>query len=449
VSGFYDELRERLSRATTAHDEKCSAFAAEWRKKIPEFKDETDSTLRREMQWNVASLEAMATWREYYDETVVPQGTDYDYKWGWMGGARDLYQHALPFCHTNPAVARSVLRYNMKRTTQEGEIKMTDQGWGWSPSSPQQTSDQQLFFFLLLTEYLRVTRDVSVLHETVEYAPCHGGAKDTGLAHVRDCFLYLRERIGVGAHGIVKRWNSDWNDMFFYWPTNTPYNRMFEEGESHMNSAMAIVLLGELATLLEALAVKDNAELVEAMREYRGQLLAAWMKDLNGRTFPRRVWTSPTEAIGDKEMWLEPQGFALMIPEFPQERKQQLWQEVKARLLKNETIGPRQIETPVQQPGTPAGTREDGGFWYALNGPLILGLLTFDKESAGELIRRMSFANFTAKYPRYWTGQWTASDSLNSSLVPSEGLSEMMVWCAHAHAWPLYCWLRWRGGSNA
>ena len=37
-------------------------------------------------------------------------------------------------------------------------------------------------------------------------------------------------------------------------------------------------------------------------------------------------------------------------------------------------MGARQIEKPVQQPGTPSGTRENGGFWYALNGPLILGL---------------------------------------------------------------------------
>ncbi len=80
-----------------------SAFAESWRRAIPGFEKEPDPILRREMQWNVSMLEAMATWREYYNETVVPQGTVYDYTWGNMASSRDLAQHALPLCHTNPA----------------------------------------------------------------------------------------------------------------------------------------------------------------------------------------------------------------------------------------------------------------------------------------------------------------------------------------------------------
>ncbi len=57
-------------------------------------------------------------------------------------------------------------------------------------------------------------------------------------------------------------------------------------------------------------------------------------------------------------------------------------------------MGARQIEKPVQQPGTPSGTRENGGFWYALNGPLILGVMTFNREAARSLLRKMTFDNF-------------------------------------------------------
>ena len=140
----------------------------------------------------------------------------------------------------------------MKRTVPDGEIKLNDEGFGWSPSGAQQTSDQQLFFFLLLAEYLRVTRDASVLRDELGYYPLNCSGHDTGLAHVRQAFLFLRDRIGVGPHGIVRRWNSDWNDMFFFWPTTMPYNRMFELGESHMNSAMAIAILGDLSTVPDA-----------------------------------------------------------------------------------------------------------------------------------------------------------------------------------------------------
>ncbi|HKD60214.1 MAG TPA: hypothetical protein VKB47_07120 [Terracidiphilus sp.] len=436
-----EQLASQLRPSTSNRTAPTSAFAESWRRAVPKFDKESDPVLRRELQWNVAVLEAMASWREYYNETVVPQGTVYDYTWGNMASSRDLAQHALPLCHTNPAIAKSVIRFLMKRTVPDGEIKLNDEGFGWSPSGAQQTSDQQLFFFLLLSEYLRVTGDASVLRDEIGYYPLNNSGRDTGLAHVRQAFLFLRDRISVGPHGIVRRWNSDWNDMFFFWPTTMPYNRMFEEGESHMNSAMAIVILEELATVLDA-HEPAAAELTAAMREYRTELLSAWMKDLGDRAFPRRAWTSYTEALGEKEMWLEPQGFALLIPEFPVDRKRRLYAELATRLFAGEQMGARQIERPIQQPGTASGTRENGGFWYALNGPLILGVATFDPKTAQGLLRKMTFNNFTNSFPNYWTGRWSASDSLDSSLVKSEGLSENMIYCAHAHAWPLYCWLR-------
>jgi cellobiose phosphorylase len=144
-------------------------------------------------------------------------------------------------------------------------------------------------------------------------------------------------------------------------------------------------------------------------------------------------------------MWLEPQGFMLLMSDVPRDRKQELFDELKRRLLAGEALGARQIEKPVAKPGTPGGSRENGGFWYALNGPLILGVATFDRDAAMALLRQMSFANFARRFPQYWTGQWSASDSLDSSLLPTEGLSGNPVYCAHAHAWPLYCYLRLQG----
>lgn len=61
-----------------------SAFVAEWRKIVRQFASESDPELRREMQWNAAVIQSMAKWREYYDETIVPQGCMYDYAWGWV-----------------------------------------------------------------------------------------------------------------------------------------------------------------------------------------------------------------------------------------------------------------------------------------------------------------------------------------------------------------------------
>ena len=141
-------------------------------------------------------------------------------------------------------------------------------------------------------------------------------------------------------------------------------------------------------------------------------------------------------------MWLEPQGYTLLIPEFSIERKRRLFTQLQNRLLAGEAVGPRQVEKPTTRSGTPQGSRENGGFWYALNGPVVLGVATFDPAAARDLLRRMTFSNYAAHFPDYWTGRWSASDSLDSSLLPTNGLSTAIPWCAHAHAWPLYCYLR-------
>ena len=334
----------------------------------------------------------------------------------------------------------------MKRTVPDGEIKLDDLGFGWAPHSGRLTSDQQLYFFLLLNEYLRATGDASILTETISYYPLERAGTGSGLDHVRDAFSFLRDRIGTGQHGLVKLWNSDWNDMFFWWPIKEPYNFVFDTSESHMNTAMAIAILGDLADTLHKFGkTEEAAELASAVTMYRAELLKAYLADWGSRQFPRRMYFG-NEAVGQDEMWLEPQGFTFLIPEIPLERKQALFAEMETRLIKGEAMGPKQIENPANKPGTRAGSRENGGFWYALTGPVILGVAGFDHEAAFELLRKQTFGNYARQFPQYWTGQWSASDSLDSAALPTAGLSENIVYCAHANAWPLYCYLRLRKG---
>ncbi|MFZ0661175.1 MAG: hypothetical protein WAM66_00650 [Acidobacteriaceae bacterium] len=446
ITGIVENLRPEPG----AHLGDGSAFISEWRKVVPQFAAETNRQMRREMQWNVAVLESMATWKEYYDETIIPQGCMYDYVWGVVASSRDQAQHALPLCHTNPALARSTLRYILKRTSPNGEIKLMDQGFGWAASTSMQTSDQQLWFFMLLSEYLRATGDTAFLGERIGYYPVENSGNDTVLAHVRQSFLFLRDRVSVGKHGLVRLWNSDWNDLFYAWPTKGAYNSSFEADESLMNTGMAIVLLEELQSHLRRASNPEGAGLGNAMLAFRTQLLSAWNRDLGDRPFPRRAWTGAdaTISLGDDNMWLEPQGFALMIPEMTSEQKQLLLTELKKRLLDPEKMGARQIEKPLAHPGTPEGSRENGGFWYALHGPLVLGAATVNCNLAERLLERMTFSHYSKNFPEYWTGMWSASDSLDSSLLPTEGLSVNIPYCAHAHAWPLYCYIRLRERTN-
>ena len=426
------------------------AFAADWQKMIPDFAEEKDETLQRELRWHVYNLEAMATYSEYYDETKIPQGTIYDYHWGQHASARDNFQHALPLVYYHPELAKSVLRYMMKRTTPFGEIRLIEYGNGYVDNDRYFTSDQQLYFFLLLSEYLRVTGDYAFMAESLQPYPAHEQKEMTVAEFTQSCFFFLRDTIGTGAHGLVKLLNSDWNDAVYY-IVKVPYNNVFLTGESHMNTAMAVSIFETLIPQLEKAEAYSGilTKLCESMKLYRSRILKAYLEDLGDRSFPRRMYFNG-RSYGDDNMFLEPQGFTLQIRELSEDRKRLLYEEMNKRVYRGEKLGAREQENPeFEDDHFEMGSRENGGFWWALNGPVIIGVSQFDPEEARRLLKRMTLQNFSEVFPEYWSSYWSAADNQESSLIKEEGLpdqtidySAIPVYCAHPHAWILYCYYR-------
>ena len=429
--------------------EPVCAFADDWMKIIPDF-NEKDEVLRRELRWHVYNLEAMATYSEYYGETKIPQGTIYDYHWGQHASARDNFQHALPLVYYNPKLAKSVLRYMLKRTTPFGEIRLIEMGNGYADNDRYFTSDQQLYFFLLLSEYLRVTKDYSFMTEKVQPYPVKNQVEMTVAELTEKCFIFLRDTIGIGEHGLVKLLNSDWNDAVYY-IEKVPYNNIFFTGESHMNSAMAISIFQTLIPQLKKAAkcCEQLDKLCESMTVYRDKILRAYLADMGNRSFPRRMYFNG-KPYGNNNMFLEPQGFTLQINELSEDRKRILYEEMKKRVYSGEKLGAREQESPeFEDVGFDKGSRENGGFWWALNGPVIIGVSQFEKKEADRLLKNMTLQHLSEEFPQYWSSYWSAADNLESSLIPEEGLPDQTidyaaipVYCAHPHAWILYCYYK-------
>lgn len=426
--------------------EPISSFADDWSKVIPDFPKETDEDLKRELRWHAYNLEAMATYSEFYDETKIPQGTIYDYDWGQHASARDNFQHALPLVYYNPKLAKSVLRYMLKRTTAFGEIRLVEMGNGYADNERYFTSDQQLYYFLLLSEYLRVTKDYEFLNEKITPYPVNNQQEMTVASLTEKCFLFLRDTIGTGSHGLVKLLNSDWNDTVYY-IEKVPYCMIFFTGESHMNSAMVLSIFQVL--IKELKNVPTLNKLTESMELYRSKIFTAFFNDLGQRIFPKRMYFN-NKPYGEENMFLEPQGFTLQIDEFPIEKKKALYEEMKKRVYKGEKLGAREQEIPeFEDEGYDKGSRENGGFWWALNGPTVIGVSKFDKTEANKLLKQMTLDNFSKKFPEYWSAYWSAADNQESSLIPEEGLPDQSleywsipVYCAHPHAWILYCYYK-------
>ena len=68
-------------------------------------------------------------------------------------------------------------------------------------------------------------------------------------------------------------------------------------------------------------------------------------------------------------------------------------------------------------------------------------------DEAWKLFHNMTFKHYSEEFPEYWSSYWSAADNVESSLIPEEGLpdqslgyADIPVFCAHPHAWLVYCY---------
>lgn len=451
VMGFYDETFispdiqtcDILDMANLENSD--GVFAGMWKQLLPDFSDEKDDVMKREMIWNAHMIEASSKYSEYFNETFIPQGSVYSYHEGSNIANRDHLQAALGACYYNPSLTKSCLRYVMKQSERNGEIKRGNYGFGYSPASIYHESDEQLYMFNTVSEYLMITKDYSFLNELVEYYPSESGHKIKVIELLSNYFTYLRDEIGKGPNGLIKLLNSDWADSFLHRYSPNVY---VWTAESHLNTTMALAVLPKFINVLRESGRNDVGDLISAIETYLTELDCAFMKDFGNRKFAARSYLADNLRFGVDNVCIEPQAYLLQIPTFSNERKKEIYDYVKERISAPEKIGVRNRERPLWDPKG----GEDCGIWYSLEYPFLLGVATFDKTEAKNLLKKYSFDNFSNNYPQYWVGQWTAPDEINSTFY-REGLYSFWIpidnyrygfqgYCSHPHTWPLYCYYK-------
>ncbi len=419
-------------------------FTNQWKQKLPDLSSEKDEIIRREMLWNAHALEAMATYSQYYNETFIPQGTLYSYHYGWNVSSRDHLQATLGVCYTNPALAKSSIKFVMQHTDNNGDIKREDVGNGFSPRTYNKESDAQLYMFNTVAEYLSASKDYNFLYEQVNWYPAESKLSTSVLSYLERCFVYLRDEVGVGPNGLVRLLNSDWNDGF--WKKNCP-DFFMKRSESHLNTAMLLAVFPKLIIELKKSEIPSAQILANQLEQYRAKIFGSYMKDFGNRKFSARAYVSNDIKYGLDNVSVEPQGYLLQIPELSNERKQEIYNYVKEKLYTPEQTGFRSIEKSIWG----KGEGEDGGIWYSVEYPIVAALASFNKAEGWEMLRALSFNNFSTHFPDYWMGQWTAPDNINSSLSKRTGLYRFwrgdnqrvfQGYCCHPHAWPLFCYFK-------
>jgi len=208
-----------------------------------------------------------------------------------------------------------------------------------------------------------------------------------------------------------------------------------------------------------------DTEMAEHALNYSQIQSSAVHSQWNGNWF-RRAWLSEDLGwIGDDQMWLEPQPWAMIGDAADQEQKSILVKNID-KLLRQ----PSKIGAKLQSKGFDSYVRKKGqglnaGIWPSINGTLIWALSLVDGEMAWDEWKKNSLALHAEIFPEIWYGIWSGPDNYNSDFSKyhghtvfnealltgkqlgndDEGLgiigvawTDFPVFNLHPHAWPLY-----------
>lgn len=417
--------------------------------------------VRRELLWHNYYLRSNLTYDSFYQEHILSQGHVYQYVIGFQGAARDPLQHALPFVYSQPEIVKEVLRYTLKEILPDGEIPYGVTGHGMRMAVPFRPSDQELWLLWLASEYVLATRDTDFLDEKLPTFPLHG--PKAGRATIREllarCYRHLTKVTGTGRHGLMRLSNGDWNDgaVVGFVPKDQ-HEDVRRHGESTLNAAFATYTLDMYARMLTF--VGDNGLADETTKWAEGQRKAVH-EQWTGKWF-RRGWLNEKLGwIGENEMWLEPQPWAIIGNAANPEQAGQLVDSINALVRKPSPIGAMLMSHTLKEIASPPGTLTNAAVWPSINGTLVWALALVDGKMAWEEWKKNSLAYHAESYPDVWYGIWSGPDTYNSSFSKYAGQTffdekalqggesesplgsgvnwtDFPVMNMHPHAWPLY-----------
>lgn len=425
--------------------------------RLPRATCEHVPALGREVPWHVALLTGGACTDGVLGDHTLDQGSAYSFHFGFNGAARDPFQHALPLVYCEPDLALSVLRNTCTWAAPHGELPYAIDGAKRPLTDRFKPSDQALWGLWLAAEYAAATGDLAALAEPLGFHPTYDATPVPLAEHLVRQFRHLVDEVGVGAHGHIRIQNADWNDSAL---VLAPVERsaMEADGESILNSAMAAWVLPRFAGLLRRLddaglagdlaAVADEAD--QRGEQWRALVAEEW----NGSWF-RRAY-GPGVAVGDDDMWLEVQPWAILCGAADGPRARELLATIQSVLRDDSPLGARlRGPLPIRIPEERfSGEGTAGGIWFSINMTLAWAAARLEPNLAWDELRCMTLNSHTQAYPSIWEGTISGPDAYNTpeSARPGHtwawgnvGMQSFPVNNLHAHAQVVFTYLRLLG----
>ena len=413
---------------------------SQWKSSRLVFRTEAEPWVERETAWSSYYLRSGLTYDSFFGEHILSQGAGYQYLAGLQGAARDPLQHALPLIFTDPSLVREILRYTLKEIQPDGSIPYGIVGSGVPMPCVYRPSDSELWLLWSASEYVLATRDTSFLEERIPAPPrAQAQAGDpTVLELLSRAYTRLTSNLGVGKHGLLRLSNGDWNDSIVHTHlTPGEAAEVREQTESVLNAAMAGYVLTHYARMLEFAGHTVAATAARSFAEsQRKEVRAQW----TGRWF-RRAWLGEKIGwIGEEQMWLEPQPWAIIGGAATTEQVQTLIAKLNNLMRNSSPIGALLQSAAVPTMKDEPGTGTNGGVFAAINGTLIWALAMVDGDLAWDEWKKNTLARHADVYPNMWFGIWSGPDAYHSVLAKNAGGTgpDFPVLNMHSHAWPLY-----------
>ncbi len=432
-----------------------SASLTALKRRLPSASCARVAALAREVPWHAALLSGGACLDAKLGGHTLDQGSAYSFDLGFNGAARDPLQHALPLVYTEPDLALSVLRNTCAWAGPSGELPYALDRAKMPVTFGFEPSDQALWSLWLAAEYGAATGDLAAFGALTPFHPVHDAPPAPLIDHLVGQLRHLIDVVGVGEHGHIRMRNADWNDSAL---TLAGIDRatMQAHGESVLNSAMAAWVLPRFAGLLRRLGGTDHGAVANEADERAARWRTLVAGEWNGRWY-RRAY-GPGAVVGDDELWLEVQPWAILCGAADPARARELLATIDAVVRLDSPLGARvRGPAPIRVPeGRVAGEGSAGGVWFSINMTLAWAAASINPDLAWDELRRMTLDAHTAAYPSIWEGTISGPDAYNTPESPRPGstwawpdrgigMQSFPVNNLHAHAQVILTYLRLLG----
>ncbi|WP_075279212.1 GH36-type glycosyl hydrolase domain-containing protein [Thermophilibacter provencensis] len=453
-----------------------------------------DGWLTRELAWHNYFLRSCVTYDRALGGHILNQGCNYQYIVGNQVFVRDVAQHLMPLIYSDPGLARELIDYELRMVDSTGMIFGGITGDGVLVDDPRNTDglpphyvmsnaagasvgepredgrppmeqrydDQELWPLWVVSEYVLATKDLGYLDEVkTGYFSLNNEPRKV-LDILKLLFRYTRDEVGVGRHGLVRTLWNDWSRALHH-KKGRPVPPEDARDASRIGESLFTSSLGAYCTEVFADLLHEIGDPMEnEVRSYSDGLKKAINSVWNGR-WVQRIWVSENYGfVGDRdEFFMEGQPWTLVSRTLPDDRAHTLIDNMRELVMDPSPIGAakQRVAPDFDEPVN------DGWVWWSLNGPLIWGMVPYDRDLAYKEYKKNSLANHADKYPDIWFGIWSADDNYTSFLGEFPGYTRFRdgvlenkrayleghpepfdrpdainfpVGCVHPHAWPLY-----------